>query len=364
MSENQTTVIAITNDYPKDKYNLLVPVKSMQEMSSMYKIIVNQVEIDPDYDKASDVYVQTKGYNGSSDKLALTKVALSKLMTAAGITIVESKSIIPSTHKTAIEMAKAIGKTVEYDTRDTAHQVTIKVPEPSGQFREITMQNEIIIEDLKAEYMEQKRNLVIWEDKKKRPATEEEKLAAVEKQLTQFLSHKRAQCETKALNRALREAMGIKATYTAEELRKPFVVAHVVPNLADPDLKQAVINNYTQSSAMLFAPRREVEEVRAIEAPEKNKNIENTPSSDETEDDENIETVEAEIVGEDKPQSIPCEKCGQVIEGIDEQWTVEAIVDYSKKKFKGKVLCADCQKEALEAFKKVKEAKAAKEANK
>lgn len=346
MSENQTTVIAITNDYPKDKYNLLVPVKSMQELSSMYKIVVNQVEIDPDYDKSSDVYVQTKGYSGSPDKLALTKVALSKLMTAAGITIIESKSIIPSTHKTAIEMAKAVGKTVAYDTRDTAHQVTIKVPEPSGQYREITMQNEIIIEDLKAEYMEQKRNLVIWEDKKKRPATEEEKLVAVEKQLTQFLSHKRAQCETKALNRALREAMGIKSTYTAEELGKPFVVAHVVPNLADPDLKQAVINNYTQSSAMLFSPRRETE-VKALEAPEE-RNIE-VISSNETERNEDVETVEAEIV--DEPKGIGCEKCGQVIEGIDEQWTVEAIVDYSKKKFKGKVLCADCQHELMEAAK-------------
>lgn len=191
---NENKLIAITNDYPTDKYNLLVPVKTMQELSDMYKITVNQVQIDPDYNKSADVYVQTKGYKDSPDKLALTKLALSKLMTATGIVMVESKSIIPSTHKTAIEMARAIGKVVPYDTRDTAHEVTIKVPEPSGQFRTIVMSNEIIVEDLKAEYMEQKKYLKVWKDGKQVATTKADKEEAVEKQLTQFLSHKRAQC--------------------------------------------------------------------------------------------------------------------------------------------------------------------------
>ncbi|QLY79205.1 hypothetical protein [Clostridium intestinale] len=331
--KNQSTVLAVTNDYPKDKYNLLIPVKSMQELSSMYKIIVNEVQIDPDYNKANDVYVQTKGYKDSPDKLALTKTALSKLMTAAGINMVESRAIIPSTHQTAIEMAKAIGQAVPYDVRDIAHEVIIEVPEPSGQYRQIKATKEIIIEDLKAEYREQKKNMEIWEYGKKRPATEEEKEAAIEKQLTQFLSHKRAQCETKTLNRALREAMGIKATYTAEELGKPFIVAHTVPNLADPDLKQAVISRYAQSSSMLFPQRNEP---KALEAP--------------IQEQEEAEIIEAEIVA-------GCEKCGQVIEAIDDQWTVEAIVAYSKNKFRDKVYCPDCQKEILEAFRKSKEVK-------
>ena len=332
---NQSTVLAVTNDYPKDKYNLLIPVKSMQELSSMYKIIVNEVQIDPDYNKANDVYVQTKGYKDSPDKLALTKTALSKLMTAAGINMVESRAIIPSTHQTAIEMSKAIGQAVPYDVRDIAHEVIIEVPEPSGQYRQIKATKEIIIEDLKAEYREQKKNMEIWEYGKKRPATEEEKEAAIEKQLTQFLSHKRAQCETKTLNRALREAMGIKATYTEEELRKPFVVAHVVPNLADPDLKQAVISRYAQSSATLFPKRNEP---NALEAP--------------VQEQEEAEIVEGEII-----VTVGCEKCGQVIEAIDDQWTVEAIVAYSKKKFRDKVYCPDCQREILEVFRKSKEGK-------
>lgn len=348
----QTAVIAIMNDYPKDKYNLLVPVKSIQELSPMHKIMVNQVQIDPDYENGADVYVQTKGYNGSSDKLALTKTGLSKLMTAAGISIISSKSMIPSTHLSAIEMAKAIGQIVPYDTRDVAHEVTIRVPDSSGQYHEVKGNKEFIIEELKAEYLEQKKNMEVWENKKKRPATDEEKNAAVEKQLTQFIAHKRAQCETKALNRALRQAMGIKSTYTAEELKKPFVVAHVVPNLADPDLKKAVISKYAQSASMLFDLSPNIER---IDAPANAINETALLPSGETEDD--IPHIDAEIVEDDtdgSEESIACEKCKKAIEEINEEWTVEKIVEYSKEKFKGKILCPDCQRAAVEASKKRK----------
>ncbi|MCB2297768.1 hypothetical protein [Clostridium tagluense] len=342
MSEN--IEIAITNNYPTDKYNLLIPVKSMQELSDMYKIIVNEVQISNDVANG-DVYVQTKGYNGNEDKLALNKTALSKLMSAAGIQILSSKSIIPSTTLAAIEMAKAIGKVVPYDTRDTAHEVTILVPVASGQFRTVTATNEIIIEDLKAEYMEQKKNLKVYVDKKQVPATEEEKVDAVEKQLTQFLSHKRGQCETKTLNRALREAMGIKPTYTKAELQKPFIVAHVVPNLANPELKKVMISQYADSMSNLFGPR----ETKGIESPvNKSLLIEELKTHD---DEEDIK-VDAEIIV-DTP-AIVCGKCGLVIEGIDEQWTVDAIIAYSKTKFQGEIYCPDCQKEVLAAFRKAK----------
>jgi len=344
MEENRE--IAILNNYPTDKFNLLVPVKTMQEISSMYKIIINEVQINNNFDTGGDVYVQTKGYNNAPDKLALNKTALSKLMSAAGIKIISSKSIIPSTHQTAIEMARAIGKVVEYDRRDVAHEVVISVPEASGQFRTVMATKEIIIDDLKSEYIEQKKYLKVKVDKKERPATEKEKDAAVEKQLTQFLSHKRGQCETKALNRALREAMSIKPTYTKEELTKPFIVAHYVPNLDNPELKNVMINQYAQSLNTLFGPSptaKQIEAPSGADAVPNDKSVVN----------EDIPTMEAEIVEGDPV--VGCEKCGQTIESIDEQWTADAIIVYSKTKFQGKIYCPDCQKESLEAFRKAKE---------
>jgi hypothetical protein len=339
MSDN--IAISITNDYPKEKYNLLIPVKTMQMPSDMFKIIVNEVQIDSNPDNG-DVYVQ-------SNKLALTKNALSKLAKAAGISIKESKPIMPSTHVTAIEMARAIGKVVPYDTRDIAHEVTVLVPEASGQYSVVIAQKEYIIENLKAEYIEQKKNHQVWENGKKRPATEKEKADAAEKQLTQFIAHSRAQCESKALNRALRQAMQIKSTYTAEELKKPFIVALVVPNLENPDFKNVMLQNYSESVKSLFAPSSNI---KALAAP--SVTVIDAAEPDIEDHDNDIPTVEAEII--ESSSDVICEKCAAVIETIDEQWTVEAIVNYSRNKFKGKVYCPDCQKEILEAFRKAKEA--------
>lgn len=40
--------------------------------------------------------------------------------------------------------------------------------------------------------------------------------------------------ESKAFMRAIRAALGLAGTYAYEELKKPFVVARVVPNLGRP----------------------------------------------------------------------------------------------------------------------------------
>lgn len=352
MEENKE--IAILNDYPADRFNLLVPVKTLQEISSMYKVVVNEVQISNDAEIGGDVYVQTKGYGDKSiDKLALNKTALSKLMSAAGIKIISSRSVIPSTHQTAIEMARAIGKVVEYDKRDVAHEVTISIPEASGQFRTVTTTKEIIIEDLKAEYIEQKKNLKVWVNKKERPATEEEKDAAVEKQLTQFLSHKRGQCETKALNRALREAMSIKPTYTKDELGKPFIVAHYVPNLDNPELKNVMISQYANSMSALFG---RVPDIKTLAAPQGNTFEEQfgpEPVENEANGNEGS-IVDGAIIEE--PHGTACEVCKKVIKAGDGKWTIEAIVEYSQRIFK-KVACVDCQNVLRAEAKKAKEVK-------
>ena len=45
----------ILNDYPTDKYNLLIPVQSIQEVNSIYKLVVNIVKISTDL-RDKDIY--------------------------------------------------------------------------------------------------------------------------------------------------------------------------------------------------------------------------------------------------------------------------------------------------------------------
>jgi hypothetical protein len=313
MEENKE--IVITNQFPEKEYNLLIPVQTMQEISPLHKVIINQVSISPDLaDK--DVYKQ-------GSELALTKKGLAKLMTASNINIVESVPVLPNVCRKCTEVAKATKLAPRCgdcpSKNDVAYRVTVGTPGPTGELR----------------YFQGSKN-----------STYSDAKSATEKQ---FLNE---QCETKALNRALRGAMMIKSTYTAAELKKPFVVAVVVENLADEDMKKAKIAQYIESTSMLFGNKN-----KALGAPVdlSNANIVVVPEDEEVGGDD-IPTMDAEII-----EGIDCQGCGERIEALNDEWPVERLIENSKKKYKGKALCAECQRKLQEQVKKEKEANAAKE---
>ena len=314
MSENKA--IAILNDYPEAKFNLLIPIKTLQELSPLHKVVINQVQINPD-EKKKEVYKEKNG------ELALAKKGLAKLMTAANIQMVESKPAMPQKCLRCTEMAaktKIAPKCYECPyCDDVAYQVTLAVPEPSGTWRKVVATKEI------------------------RMADEQKKMS--DKQYAAFFPFRTEQCETKALNRALREALMINSTYQANDLQKPFAVAYVVPNMDDPDLKKVMVAKYAEGVSSLFGGN----EVMGIQAP-KNIPEENTViiPPDELDQEDGPPVVDAEIVEDD---AIGCEKCGTVITDINDEWTIEKIIEISKKRFGEKIYCPDCQAELRKASK-------------
>lgn len=107
MMTAQDTIVQL-NNYPKDKYNVLIPVTSMQVMSNMQKIIVNEVQLDTTVDEKGngrDIY-----YDRQTGKYAITAVGGTKLAAAANISIVQNEGEQPEVCKRCIEMAKATGK--------------------------------------------------------------------------------------------------------------------------------------------------------------------------------------------------------------------------------------------------------------
>jgi hypothetical protein len=92
-------------------------------------------------------------------------------------------------------------------------------------------------------------------------------------------------------------------------------------------------------------------ETLSLQAPINPENIQVMPEED---DEEILPVIDAEIV-EDVPPVV-CEGCAQEITAINEEWTAEKIIENSKKKYKGKILCADCQRKLQEQAKKTKEA--------
>lgn len=143
MNNNITGTIVQLNEYPPDKFNVLIPVTTMQVMSNLQRIIVNKVQLDvADPENSKDIYREK-----SSGKYAITKVGGMKLAAAANISIVETESGMTDGCKRCVDMARAVGKPKACGTcparYDVAVTVTIRVPEPSGGFRLMKATKEI-----------------------------------------------------------------------------------------------------------------------------------------------------------------------------------------------------------------------------
>jgi len=300
--------VASINDYPAEKFNRLFPA-TLTQISPLHKVMVNIVSIDPIPDHG-EVYKQT-----SSNGLSLTKIACLKLMTAANVIMEDSKPILPKACRRCTEIAKMTRLAPQCGAcntkKDVAYQVSILVPEPSGGHRRYIATKEIALEDY----------LV------KKGAQE----------------HMAAQCETKALLRALRAGLGIKGAYSAQELAKPFAVALVVLNTQDPDLKAALIQRYAASQDALFGSSSS--EAPQLVAPEYLELPAGGVAGEVMVEDEDT-TREEEVIDDTPPWEtkdlVTCNGCDEIIESSG-SWTVGKIVSYSKSKY-GKVLCPKCQK--------------------
>ena len=193
MNEVATTnnnSLSIVQQYPESEYNLLVPVKTVAEIAEIHRPAMNVVYISTNLND-KEVYRM----NG---EFALTKKGLTKLSKAAGIRILESKSVLPTKCEKCVAVNKGIGRPVQCgscDNKDVKHQVRISMPLMTGEEAEVIGTKEIIYEDV----------------------TE----GMSGKQLKEFAKFRSEICESKAMNRALRTAMQIKSTYTEAERFRP-----------------------------------------------------------------------------------------------------------------------------------------------
>ena len=226
--------LQITQQYPAERFNLLVPMQTVAEIADIHKPVMNAVQISTNLDDG-EIYVQEKARDAWRDrpatpaKYALTKKGLNKLMRAAGIKILGTRPIIPSTCQKCAEVNRSIGRPVNCGAcgnKDVKFEARISVPQLTGESIEIVAHKEIIVQDVTDGMSEAQRK--------------------------EFLKFRSEMCETKAINRALRAAMHIKGTYTLQELQKPFVVAYLVPNLDNETVKAEAVRHMFTTSQELY----------------------------------------------------------------------------------------------------------------
>jgi hypothetical protein len=219
--------LQITAQYPADRFNLLVPMQTVAEIAEIHKPVMNAVQISIN-EADKEIYLQDKNKR-NADGWALTKKGLNKLMRAAGIKILGTRPIIPSTCQKCAEVNKSIGRPVNCGAcgnKDVKFEARISVPQLTGENIEIVAHKEIIVVDATAGMSDNQRR--------------------------EFLKFRSEMCETKAINRALRAAMHIKGTYTLQELQKPFVVAYLVPNLDNEAVKQEAVRHFFSSAQEIY----------------------------------------------------------------------------------------------------------------
>lgn len=240
--QNSSTSLTITQQYPADRFNLLVPIQTVTEIADIQKPVMNAVTISSKLDDG-EIYEQEKAKREWTDDrnrvhsavaahYALTKKGLTKLMRAAGIKILSSKPVIPSTCQKCAAVNANIGKPVRCGgcpNKDVKYEVRISVPQLTSENLEIVAHKEIIVEDVVA--------------------------GMTDKQRGEFMKFRNEMCESKALNRALRTAMQIKSYYLIEEFKKPFVVAYLVPNLNNPLVKERAVESFFSSSEAIYGNR-------------------------------------------------------------------------------------------------------------
>ena len=324
LTTSQNNALVITNQYPPEQYNLLVPMQTVAEISEIQKPVMNVVYISTNPND-KEIYEQEKAkkaWNGNPAqpaKYALTKKALAKLMRAAGIKVISSKPVVPSTCQKCANINAGIGKPVRCGgcpNKDVKYEVRISVPQLTGENIEVVAHKEIIVDDVV--------------------------VGMTDKQKAEFLKFRNEMCESKALNRALREAMQIKGTYLLEEFRKPFVVAYLVPNLDHEAVREEAVKNFFSSSRELYGGNNpeaqrtvyvgdDPDEQTEYEAPQR-------PIESGTQRRELPPTVGAEENGDYDPTV--CVDCGVKCSN--------GVVKYSQETF-GTTLCMNCQRKRGQA---------------
>jgi hypothetical protein len=132
------------------------------------------------------------------------------------------------------------------------------------------------------------------------------------KQLADIMRYRVPMVESKAMNRAVRRLMGLKAKYTKAELAEPFVVPHIeyMPDLADRNVMELLKSGADGRANALYGATADVSFDRpALPSGSDDEDFEDVPWSElkaQAEADDAAEEVEAELV-EDEEESFDAE---------------------------------------------------------
>lgn len=222
----------------KEGCNVLLPTARLEGLSEYHVPVLDRVQLNSDSSQG-DVYVQEQGNQKKKTKYAITKQGLMKLSVCAGIIWhpMETRRTDNRNDKNYVSF-QAVGGVRKADGT------------PVFMKAEYDLDFDVVADELEEQYRNKAEGYEAKPDDngwwmKKSP---EEKEAYIQKcirrDLLQKRKHKMKLCESGAMTRVIRALLGLKSTYTKEELEKPFVVPRIVVQLdySDPTVKAKLMD--------------------------------------------------------------------------------------------------------------------------
>lgn len=368
MKDIMASLPEVINEYRG--YNLLIPTATDVQLNPFYKFHVEEVSVDlsetsGDICKVGSVDTGRKDDRGNkiyADAFSLSKPLLNKMAMAAGI---------------QFNPEQTYGERIDRVTYRAHAQGAMR--KADGTCRTETDQKEICLEDEEEKYrieFADKAARGITDDKQAKAAAEifkgtwtkaknkwgktvdayvideADREKYIERSVMVNMALLKKTWAEKAITgaklRVIRALLGVKGTYTKEELKKNFAIPTVVfsPDYSDPTVRQAMLAQGISSVNNMFGaaalPVRKVEfdseETFGAEA------FANNPAFQSDAPDDDIPDIPEEIpnVPDTKEPPAPqenegysCDGCGAVI--------TEKVYEYSLNKY-GRPLCVKCQR--------------------
>jgi len=240
--------------YRKQGANVLSPVSKITErISPFYVVKLTAVKIDPNPGNGEVYPVGRKEVSKGvwKDTFALHKNALEKLGLAMGVEWIEVRRVDDRSDRNYVAYI-AKGRYRGFDG-------TWKYIVGDGELDLVAIEEEVRAEQEEKvaspkfkESSKYKEHAHIFKDMT--PAEIIEWL--VRREMLQWRKNKEARAATRAKLRALR-SLGIKSSYTREELERPFIVVRTEfqPDESDPEIKEMVRKGIAYQAAALYGGR-------------------------------------------------------------------------------------------------------------
>jgi len=371
---SMNSLTEIQGKYTSKDVNFLMPVSSEAQINPFYKFTIMEVKPDTsvnsgDIFKVGSIKTGTNPQSGKdiySDVFSPAKPLLMKLAAAAGIQFDPNSTFGTYISKNCYK-AKAYGAMRMPDGTGKTHvdEKVINLDDEEDRFRLEFMDKSLQgINDKRAADEAAKLFKGEWvdsTDKWNKPC-KSFKVADADRQkyidravlvnMTLLRKTFAEKAMTGAILRVIRALIGMKGTYTKEELTKPFVIPRVTfsPDFNNPEVRRAMLeqgmssmtNMFGASKALTAAPSYVEHSHQDDFNPEEfedNSAFVSDAANSETDDspfDEPTNSHEQGSDGEDPSSLNACHGCGEFIS--------DKVSGFSVKKF-GRPLCMNCQKE-------------------